>query len=160
MMILQYKFNNVLNDNEYDIIPGFGNWICQQICTKINTKLIRRKIQLRINYLYTVPWIQWTKHKYLDVDMIMNTIFKAIYVEQYRKNTWRIRINSNINIPNTNTSIDRLVRFLEFGDINHKSINMFNNIKQYYNNNKLDTLYNMYCLNNLGYYTNTYIITT
>lgn len=159
MMICQFQFPGTQTEQELEIIPDFCYWICDHIYTRLNTKINRRKIQLRINYLYTVPWMKWSSQKYIDEDIILNTIHKALYCEQYRYNIWRIRINKDILVPNTNTSIDTLVRFLEYGDRNVKAMGMFTKLRIHFIHKKLNILYKIYCNNRLGYYTNTNIIT-
>ena len=73
------------NTEEAKQLIDFGYYICNLIYSEINTKLIRKKIQLRIPYLYTVNWIQW-KRKYIDVDDIMKTIYESLEVKPEKYN--------------------------------------------------------------------------
>lgn len=66
--------------------------------------------------------------------------------------------DNHIILKNTNTVIDRIIRFLEFGDNNYLGTGMFNNLKNYYNTSNLNSYYKLYCMDKLGYITNTKII--
>lgn len=103
------------NTEESKQLIDFGYYICDLIYSEINTKLIRKKIQLRIPYLYTVNWIQW-KRKYIDVDDIMKTIYESLEVKPERYN-YVIYINEETTIPNSITKADKLIRFLDAGDM-------------------------------------------
>lgn len=104
------------NTEESKQLIDFGYYICDLIYSELNTKLIRKKIQLRIPYLYTVNWIQW-KRKYIDVDSIMKTIYESLEVKPERYN-YVIYINEETTIPNSITKADKLIRFLDAGDMN------------------------------------------
>ena len=103
------------NTEESKELLNFGYYICDLIYSEINTKLVRKKIQLRIPYLYTVNWIQW-KRKYIDVDDIMKTIYESLEVKPERYN-YVIYINEETTIPNSITKPDKLIRFLDAGDM-------------------------------------------
>lgn len=103
------------NTEESKELLNFGYYICDLIYSEINTKLIRKKIQLRIPYLYTVNWIQW-KRKYIDVEDIMKTIYESLEVKPERYN-YVIYINEETIIPNSVTKADKLIRFLDVGDM-------------------------------------------
>ena len=103
------------NTEESKELLNFGYYICDLIYSELNTKLIRKKIQLRIPYLYTVNWIQW-KRKYIDVDDIMKTIYESLEVKPERYN-YVIYINEETTIPNSITKADKLIRFLDAGDM-------------------------------------------
>ena len=158
MILFQFQFSQVEDEKEYDLIPDFCRWLCDQIYTRIDTKINRRKIQLRIKSLYTVPWIKWIKHTYIDTETIMNTIYKSLTYKQYRGNVWRIITNPNILIPGTKTSFDRLVRFINFGDSNTMATGIFTLIQRHYTYWELQNLWRIYCLSHLGYTTDTRII--
>lgn len=103
------------NTEESKELLNFGYYICDLIYSEINTKLIRKKIQLRIPYLYTVNWIQW-KRKYIDVEDIMKTIYESLEVKPEKYN-YVIYINEETTIPNSVTKADKLIRFLDAGDM-------------------------------------------
>ena len=103
------------NTEESKELLNFGYYICDLIYSEINTKLVKKKIQLRIPYLYTVNWIQW-KRKYIDVDDIMKTIYESLEVKPERYN-YVIYINEETTIPNSITKADKLIRFLDAGDM-------------------------------------------
>ncbi len=157
MIILQFQFTKI-NDKELDIIPDFIYWLRDQMIEYINTPIIRKKIQLRINYLYKVKWIKWEKIKYIDVESIMNTFYQSITYKQLKNNTWVIKLDDNIRIPGTYTPMSRLIRFLNSGDINNKGIGLINKINEYYNHNKLNFLWQMFVHGALGSITNVVII--
>lgn len=149
MIILQYQLTNT-TEEELELIPEFNDWICTQIFENINTKLNRRKIQLRLDYIYKVPWIQWTNTKYLDESDIMNSIYESLITVEHRDKIFIIQTDINMKIPNTNTSMDRLIRFFEFGDRNIRPMNMISKISQQFNHMKLNGLWNLFVMNKLG----------
>lgn len=158
MILFQFQFSQVENEKEYSIIPDFCKWLCEQIFIRINTKVNRRKIQLRLKYLYTVPWIKWNKHRYIETETIINTIHKCLTFKQYRKNVWRIITEPNTLIPGTKTSMDRLIRFINYGDNEMRATGMFTLIQRYYTYNEIQNLWQLYCMKELGYMTDTRII--
>lgn len=157
-MILQFQITNQ-TEEEQELIPEFCKWLIDKIFTEINTKLNRRKIQLRIKYLYEVPWIKWTSRKYVDTETIMNTIYKSFTFKQYRYNIWKIDTNIDIRIPGTTTSITRLIRFINSGDTNIAGTGMFSTIENKYRASELMSLWRIFILDNLSELTNSKIIT-
>lgn len=149
MVILQYQIIDI-SEKESEILPEFNEWLCVQLSEYTNTKINRRKIQLRLNYIYKVPWIQWLGTKYLDESEIMNSISNTIIYTEHKDMVFKIETDINIKIPNTNTCMDRLIRFLEYGDRNTRPISMFLKAKQYFNYSKLLSLWNLFVLNRLG----------
>lgn len=149
MLIRQFQFTNI-SDEELDLIEDFCEWLCQQMFSYINTKINRRKIQLRINYLYKVHWINWNKTSYIDVDSIMKAIEESFSYEEYRNNIWKIQTNSKILIPGTSTLMDRLIRFLDFGDSVHLGTGIFSSIKKYYDAKKLNQMWKIFITHHLG----------
>ena len=99
MLILQYQFTEFTTE-EYEEIPIFNTWLCDAIFSKINTKVNRRKIELRLNYLLdTVDWIDWKKSKYdITVSELMNAIRQSIVWQKKRKNIYNIIIDTLIYI--------------------------------------------------------------
>ena len=159
-MLLQFQFTQFGSEEEYEIIPDFCEWLGNQMFEYINTKINRKKIELRINYLYKVPWIKWaTKSSYIDVEMIMKAIYQSITFEEYRNNLWKINIDENVLIPNTYTSISRLVRFINYGDNKTRATGMFTNLVHKFNHMTLNNLWRIYATNRLGYFSQIKIIT-
>lgn len=158
MILFQFQFSNIENDKEYELIPHFCRWLCEQIYARIDTTINRKKIQLRLKYLYTVPWIKWIKHKYTDTETIMNTIHKCLFYKQYRGNVWKIQTDTNIVLPNTITSFDRIIRFINYGDAKISATGILTIIQQYYTFSELQSLWQLYCMQELGYMTDTRII--
>ena len=103
MMILQFQMLNT-TDEEQDLVKDFCYWLCNVVYNKIDTKINRRKISLRINYiLEQVTWVKWNSDKYnLSVSAIMRAIRDSIDIEQQRNNMWKIQINPNVLIPYSN----------------------------------------------------------
>lgn len=158
MLLFQFQFSQVENEKEYEIIPNFCKWLCEQVYARIDTAVNRRKIQLRISYLYTVPWIKWLKPVYIDTEMIMESIHKSLTYKQYRGNVWKIETNTTMLIPNTKTNFDRLIRFINFGDAQITATGIFTLIQEHYTFYELQNLWYIYCLKELGYTSETRII--
>ena len=82
MLIRQFQFTNI-TEEELEIISDFCEWLCQQMYSYIDNKINRRKIQLRLNYIHQVPWIEWKKNKYIGVSEIMDAINKSYKLGTY-----------------------------------------------------------------------------
>lgn len=149
MNILQFRLENI-TEEEYDLIPKFCRLLNDMIFTEINTYTNRIKIQIRIPYLYNVPWINWKK-KDITAKDILQTIFDSMSFTEYRNNLYKIDINTQTLIPNTTTSIDRLIRFLDYGDLNYKGLAFLTVMEHKYNAKKLNSLWMMCVIKYLGY---------
>lgn len=161
MMILQFQFTN-LTEKERELIPNFCEFFKNMILVKLNTKINRKKISLRLKYMEEeASWIDWESNKKYNTSVtdIIDTISQSIIAVPYKNNVWKIEINSNVLIPNSYTSIDRLVRFLNYGDTKYKATGMFTNIEHEYRHQKLNALWNWFILKELGYNTSSLIIT-
>ena len=160
MLLLQFQFVDIATDKERELFNDFGMWLCEMFYAQINTKINRRKISLRMNYLQDVSWIAWHKNKMYDtgVNDIMRAIKQSIVCTPHRNNVWTIHIDSNVLIPNSNTSIDRVIRFLNYGDMKYKATGMFTAITTFYRHDKLNGLWKLFVSQQLGYITTTTII--
>ena len=54
--------------------------------------------------------------------------------------------------------MDRLIRFINYGDNEIRATGMFTLIQRYYTYNELQNLWQLYCMRELGYMTDTRII--
>lgn len=149
MLIKQIQFTNC-TEQELAIIPDFLEWLIDNIYTALNTKLNRRKIQLRLKYLYEVPWIHWIKQDIIDTQTIMECIYDSFSYEEENLGVWVLNTNANVIVPNTTTSIDRIIRFLEFGDAKFSGTGMLNKIKSEYKFYKLNNLWKTFILSKYG----------
>lgn len=145
MLIKQIQFTNC-TEEELELIPDFMEWLIDSIYSYMNNKINRRKIQLRLKYLSTVPWIHWTGENYTDVQTIMENIYESFTYEEQQYGKWVLTTNSNIVLPHTSTSIDRIIRFLEYGDMKFNATGMFNKIKNEYKFHKVNNLWRMFLL--------------
>lgn len=145
MLIKQIQFTNC-TEEELELIPDFMEWLIDNIYSYMNNKINRRKIQLRLKYLSTVPWIHWTSENYTDVQTIMENIYESFTYEEQQYGKWVLTTNSNVILPHTSTSIDRIIRFLEYGDIKFNATGMFNKIKNEYKFHKVNNLWKMFLL--------------
>lgn len=145
MLIKQIQFTNC-TEEELELIPDFMEWLIDNIYSYMNNKINRRKIQLRLKYLSTVPWIHWISENYTDVQTIMKSIYESFTYEEQQYGKWVLITNSNIVLPHTSTSIDRIIRFLEYGDIKFNATGMFNKIKNEYKFHKMNNLWRMFLL--------------
>lgn len=145
MLIKQIQFTNC-TEEELELIPDFMEWLIDSIYSYMNNKINRRKIQLRLKYLSTVPWIHWTSENYTDVQTIMENIYESFTYEEQQYGKWVLTTNSNIVLPHTSTSIDRIIRFLEYGDMKFNATGMFNKIKNEYKFHKVNNLWRMFLL--------------
>ena len=161
MMILQFQYIN-LDADEKEIIPDFCEFVKSLMLTKLNTKVNRKKISLRLKYIEEeAKWINWNNtSKYsTSVQDIIETISDAIITVPYKNNIWKIEVNRNVVIPNSYTSIDRLIRFLNYGDTKCKATGMFTTLEHEYRHQKLNALWNYYVIKELGYNPTSNIIT-
>lgn len=153
MMILQFQFAN-LQENEKKIVPDFCEFLKDLMLAKLNTKINRKKISLRLKYIEEdVNWINWNSSKKYDTNVsnIINSIINSIIAIPYKNNIWKLEIDSNVLIPNSCTSIDKLIRFLNYGDNKFKATGIFTNLEHEYRHQRLNAIWNYYVLNELGY---------
>lgn len=159
MMIFQYRIENTTED-ELEEFKDFSDWLCSQLRIYIDTKTNRKKIYIRLKHLYSVDWITWkNKKEVIGVEDIMCAIKDSFIARPYINCTYKIEIDTQNLIPNTITSIDRLIRFLEYGDTKVKGTDMFTGLKKHYDHKTLNTLWRFYVLQHLGYLTQSKIIT-
>lgn len=160
MLLLQFQITNITED-ERRLIPDFCEWLCTQLYSTIDTKINRRKIQLRMKYLMSVSWIQWNKSKKYETAVldIMQAIYESFTYVPKKDNIYEIKIDDNILIPNSYTSISRLIRFLNYGDINNKATGIFTKLEQNFDFNKLNSMWRMFMLHELNIISAVKIIT-
>ena len=161
MMILQFQFTN-LDEKEKEIIPDFCEFVKNLMLAKLNTKINRKKISLRLKYMEEeARWINWNNNKKYStsVEDIINSIMESIVAVPYKNNLWKIEVNSNELIPNSYTSIDRLIRFLNYGDTKYKATGIFTNLEHEYRHQKLNAIWNYFIMRELGHNAVSTIIT-
>lgn len=152
MVILQFQFTNI-DEDDAEIIPNFCEFLIDRILETLNTKMNLKKIQLRLKYLYEeASWINWYGSKKYDTTatsllQAVNTSFKAV---PYKNNLWKIEVNPNVLIPNSSTSIDRFIRYLNYGDLKSRPTGIFTKIESYFDHNKIKQLWNLYTLSYYG----------
>lgn len=148
MLLLEYRLAKV-SSNQLEYIQGFNQYLINNIYDNIiNTKFIRTKIMIRLkNIDKKVNWIRWTNNiKSINIDDLMNLIKNNIEVKAYKNNIYKIIIDKYVLIPNTLTPLERLLRYIEFGDTKTKGIGLLNYIKQQYTFNTINSLFSMYML--------------
>jgi len=146
MVILQYQFTNI-DEQDVSVMDSFGEFVIQRILETINTKINRKKISIRLKYMIEeAHWINWygSKKYNTSVQDLIQAIADSFRVVRYKDNLFKIEIDSNVMIPNSSTSIDRFVRFLNYGDINNKATGIFTKIENVFNHNKLMALWQFY----------------
>jgi len=150
MLIKQIQFTNC-TEEELGLIPDFLEWLIDNMYMKLNTKINRRKITLRLKYLMEVPWISWNKKTDItDTQTIMECIYDSFSYEEQNYGLWVLTTNSNVILPNTTTSFDRIIRFLEYGDIKFNATGMFNKLNNEYNYHKINNLWKTFILTKYG----------
>lgn len=157
-MIIKFQIINTTR-KEKQIMPQFCRFLIDKIYEELNTPLNRRKIQLRINYMYKTKWITWSSKKYTDVQTIMDNIYKSFKYNKLRNNVWVIDIDNVMVLKGTLTPISRIVRFINSGDININGTGMFSKIENKYRSTELVVLWNLFTLDNLQEISEAKIIT-
>lgn len=149
MKIFEYQYTDQ-SELEEENIDLFNKWLCDLIYTNINTAINKRKIEIRLKYLMTAKWISWNKNAIITASDIMKTIHSAIKFTKHDKNVIIIEIDGSTTIPQSNTMLDRLIRFLEYGDINTRPTNMFGKATQEFTAQRLFYLWNVFINRQLG----------
>ena len=150
MVILQFQFTNI-DEDDLEIIQEFCDFIIDSILVTINKKINLKKINARMKYLYNdVNWIDWFGNKKYDTSALdlIQTVNSSLRAVSYKANLWKIEVNSNILIPNSSTSIDRFIRYLNYGDAHSRATGIFTDVENYFNHSKLNSLW---CYFNLKY---------
>ena len=147
MLLTQFRFENLANE-EKELLPEFFKQLKKILMNEI-TPTVKLKIAIRVPYLYKVNWILW-KTKKIEVDDIINAIYKAIKIYSTQDNIYKVVIDENATIPNTYSPLNRLVRFLEYGDINYKGLGLFTRIEHLYNYKKLNGIWRAVVMQEYG----------
>ena len=161
MMLVQFQFKN-LEEEEQELIPDFCDTLIELISSKLNNKSLKRKINVRLEYLINeAHWIDWDngKKRNTTVEDLINAIKSSIIANIYKDGIWKIEIDTNVLIPNSYTSIDRFIRFLNYGDLNYKGTGIFTNLEHAYRYHKLNSLWSYFVLQKFGRFANSEIIT-
>ena len=159
MLIIQFQVTKA-SEEEMDIVPQFCDWLCNLFYKDINTVMNKYKIQSRLKYLQTVSWINWrNSDRKLNIDTIMELISTNFIYTKHKNNIFLIQTDDNVLIPNTNTSLTRLIRFINGGDTTYRATNMFTNIINKYNYVQLNTLWKLFVMKEIGGMTNSVIVT-
>lgn len=151
MVIFQIKFTDV-SEEEQILIPDFIQELASVYITKLRTKINRKKIKLRLNYIKEeADWMNWLPNlKYnTSVDDIIEAISKSFTVKQYKDNTWKLEASSAILIPNSITPIARFMRFFNYGDSKYHATGFFTNMISELHGSKINLYWNLY-LRNVG----------
>lgn len=151
MVYLQFQAIG-LTETDNVLLSDFCEFLNSYIFTKLNTKVNLRKIQLRLNYLLNeANWISWNSDKYnLTATELMQAIHNSLSYAEYNNNIWKLQIDINRLIPRSKTSIDRLIRFLCYGDYKIRATSMFIDIQKELTPTKINALYHLFLLQN-GY---------
>ena len=153
-MMLCYHINTSV-DEELKLIGKFNEQLIQYITDMIDIKQLTRLLLLRRNYIVDeATWIEWrTSKPNLNVKEIASLILEAFKVEKDNKGRFNLTLDNKIMIPYTNTSLARLVRFLNVGDNKIKGTGFLSNILIKLNNFKINELWQSFIFQELGYIT-------
>ena len=161
MIIIQFQITDTDGD-ELQLVPDFCKWLQNNILNNyINNYNLETKIKARLNHLQEVSWIKWRnnkKHK-LNSEQIINTIINSIKIKKYKDNIFKIETDIDLVIPNTHTSIDRLIRFLNSGDNETPATDFITQIQHKLNYVQLNSMWKLYITNELGYFTDSRLVT-
>ena len=148
MLIIQFQINNI-TEQEQEIIPDFCNLLCDLIYKDIDTNIHRKKIQKRLKYLSTVPWIKWKTKNKINLEEIMYLIRESL-IYRRKKNIHCVEISDSIFIPNSYTPFVRLLRFLNSGDNYYPAISLITKLIRKYNFQYLNSMWKTFILEELG----------
>lgn len=159
-MMLTYRINTS-DDKELKLVGKFNEQLIQYITDMIDTKQLTRLLLLRRNYIVDeATWIEWrTSKPNINVKQIASLILEAFKIEKDNKGRFNITFDNNIIIPNTNTSLARLIRFLNVGDNKIRGAGFLSNILIKINNFKINELWQSFIFQELGYITVNKIVT-
>lgn len=159
-MMLTYRINTS-DDKELKLVGKFNEQLIQYITDMIDTKQLTRLLLLRRNYIVDeATWIEWrTSKPNINVKQIASLILEAFKIEKDNKGRFNITFDNNIIIPNTNTSLARLIRFLNVGDNKIRGTGFLSNILIKINNFKINELWQSFIFQELGYITVNKIVT-
>lgn len=113
-MLVRMRFEN-LTDDEYKMIRGFLNWLCEKIFIYLNRDANRKRIEVRLEYIKKARWVDWVGSKDITVDDLMVAIRQCFKVRKKRL-IWEIIFDNRVMIPNTRTPITKFLRFMDNGD--------------------------------------------
>ena len=152
MMLIQFQFMDI-DEDDLEAIPEYCGYVINQIINTIDTKINRLKINARLSYIINkVSWINWNgSNRYnTTADDLMNAIKDGIIATEYKNNLWKIEIDSTKLIPNSSTSIDRFIRFLNYGDSYTRATGIFTKLEKDFNHIKLMSLWKYFAFQKFG----------
>lgn len=123
MLILDFKLNN-LEESELEYVDYFCNYLIEVIQTKINTPFIKQKIQSRIPYMYTLPWIKYIKRN-IEPEYVLQQIQDSIIYDIKELNYIDILIDNHNAFKNTYTPTISILKFLNNGDYRVSGIRIY-----------------------------------
>lgn len=149
-MIVRMQFQD-LTEEEHSMIRGFLEWLCDKIFIFMNREANRKRIQIRLDYIKKVKWIQWVDSKDITVNEILSAIRKSLKIRK-KKLTWYIEIDNRVMIPHTITPISKLIRFIDHGDGIVAGTGMIQFIKRQFNAIQLNKWWIGYIMLKLNVY--------
>lgn len=152
MVILQMQFKDVRDDEQMCIVD-FLQWLISIISGNLTTKVMRKKIRLRLTYVQdNVNWITWLPNKRYNtsVDDMIDAMVKSFTVKQYKDNVWKIETSDMVQIPNSITPISKFIRFLNYGDSKFPATGVFTNLCSELHGSKIKGYWDLFIYKEFG----------
>lgn len=149
MVVISLKINNI-EDKEVDIIDYFCEYLIDIIQTKLNTPKLKNKLDVRIPYLYTLPWVRWIKRD-INSDDIIERFYNSLTYTVKKNYYIDIFVNDIHPLKNTITPFISIVKWLNNGDNNITGLNYIELIHKQLNTKYVNEIWSISILSALGY---------
>ena len=149
MVIVSLKINNI-EDKEVDIIDYFCEYLIDIIQTKLNTPKLKNKLDVRIPYLYTLPWVKWIK-KDISSDDIIERFYTSLSYTVKKDYYIDIFVNDTHPLKNTITPFISIVKWFNNGDNNITGLNYIEQMHRQLNTKYVNEIWSISILSALGY---------
>ena len=134
-MIIEYRLETK-NKEVAMVADDFCKFIVKNIRQDIVNSVNQEMIQSRETNVLEANWIDWNKKpKAIDMFKLVKFIVQNIGFKTRRKNTYVILINPKVNMPSSNTKLERVARFLDKGNDNSMPTSFLTSIFNRYRSN-------------------------
>lgn len=115
---MKLEFELIKVDSEVaEIIPDFCDLLLTDIKDAMYDNINLSKAEDREEELINANWIKWIdKPDHINMTKLCQFISNNLVIKKRKDNCYIIEIDKNVNMTNTRTSIDKVVRFLNSGN--------------------------------------------
>lgn len=134
---MRIEFKLVGKDKEEaDLMIPFCEFLVENLKKDIKRFTNIEKLQSYEKTLLSATWIRWIKKPaYLNMEWVLTEIIRSIRYYERRERVFVITIDQSKKLESSRTKLEKIVRFLDKGNISTAPSGMFSKIFNRYQNN-------------------------